>query len=162
MFFFGQKSVDLFFSIIYVYSTPFHNIFQYIHNFWWKHFWQLPSKKSSTTINILDWIRFDFWGFASEAIFERFIIKVGVSEHWFKWGIFPPDLAQMYTFAPIETIFASFKDFLIIFCANESWDRARKNPKVFYPLTSFLPHFFSLEVYSYFMFKTHIYPHFDV
>ena len=31
------------------------------------------------------------------------------------------------------TTFASFKDFLIIFCANESWDRDRKNPKVFYP-----------------------------
>ena len=38
----------------------------------------------------------------------------------------------------------------------------KKIQKFFTPLASFLPHFFILEVYSYFMFKTHIYLSFDV
>ena len=32
-----------------------------------------------------------------------------------------------------EPIFTNFKDFLLIFGANESWDAAPKNKKVFYP-----------------------------
>ena len=38
----------------------------------------------------------------------------------------------------------------------------KKIQKFFTPLTSFLPHFFSLEVWSDFTFKTHIYRYSDV
>ena len=38
-----------------------------------------------------------------------------------------------YEFISKKLIFVSFQAFLMIFCANESWDRVLKNPKVFYP-----------------------------
>ena len=53
---------------------------------------------------------------------------------YFKGGtfFFPGFRANVNICADWSTL-ASFKDFLIIFCAKESWDHARKNSKVFYP-----------------------------
>ena len=64
----------------------------------------------------------------------------------FKGGafFFPGFRANVYICADWSTL-ASFKNFLIIFCAKESSNHARKNIKVFYPSLDFYPTFLTSE-----------------